>query len=141
MNRPSFGKAAGFTLIELMIALVIVAILASIALPAYSSYIDRSRIRTAQADLSGLALNLENRYQRQLAYPALTLDDTSAVEDAFSAWHPAESTFDYSLVSTSDGYTLSATGNSGRLNGCLITLDDGNARSIASCGSYNGDWQ
>ena len=59
----------GFTLIELMIAMAIVAILAAIALPSYASYVRKQKIRAAQGDLAGLVLMMENRFQQQLAYP------------------------------------------------------------------------
>lgn len=131
---------AGFTLIEMLITVAIIGILAAIALPAYDSYITKSRIKTAQADLAALALNLENAYQRQLAYPALDLDGNSTVTGAFSGWHPAESAFTYSVDSSSSSYTLTATGNTGKVNGCTITLDNENTRAITSCGSYNGNW-
>jgi type IV pilus assembly protein PilE len=36
------GKRGGFTLIELMIAVAIISILASVALPSYNDYIRRS---------------------------------------------------------------------------------------------------
>ncbi|SDW62041.1 type IV pilus assembly protein PilE [Pseudomonas kuykendallii] len=133
-------RTAGFTLIELMITLAIIGILAAIALPAYDSYITKSRIKTAQADLAALALNLENAYQRKLAYPTLTLDDSAAVTAQFTGWHPAESNFEYSLSSSASGYTLTATGSTGKVNGCEITLDNENTRTIAQCGAYNGSW-
>ncbi|WP_309137380.1 type IV pilin protein [Pseudomonas sp. LS44] len=133
-------SSQGFTLIELLIAIAIIGILASIALPAYDSYIAKGRIKAAQADLVGLSLNLENAYQRTLAYPVATPADTSATKTAFPGWQPAEASFAYSVNSAASAYTLTATGSSGRLAGCIITLTNGNVRTIASCGAYNGNW-
>ena len=48
-------KARGFTLIELMIAIVIVAILASIAIPSYREYVIRGNRRAAQAAMMEIA--------------------------------------------------------------------------------------
>ncbi len=48
----------GFTLIELMIVVAIIAILAAIALPAYQNYIARSQLSEALSLASGLKTNV-----------------------------------------------------------------------------------
>jgi type IV pilus assembly protein PilE len=54
-------RARGFTLIELMITVTVVAILAAIAYPSYESYIRRSKRSEAQQLLAGIA-NREAQY-------------------------------------------------------------------------------
>lgn len=133
-------RLSGFTLMELMIAVAIIGILAGIALPAYNGYVEKGRIKAAQADLVALSLNLENAYQRTLAYPTATPANTAATKAAFPGWQPAESSFGYSVASSATTYTVTATGSGGSLNGCVISLTNGNARTITSCGKYNGNW-
>ena len=60
-NRRSGTKAHGFSLIELMITVVIVAILASIAIPSYSAYVLRSHRTDAKSALLDMA-SLEERF-------------------------------------------------------------------------------
>ena len=55
-------KSQGFTLIELMITVAIVAILASIAYPSYTGYVIRSNRTAAQAQMMDIA----NRQQQFL---------------------------------------------------------------------------
>ena len=55
-------RAKGFTLIEVMITVVIVAILASVAWPSYQSYLQRSRRSEAQQ----LMLSIVNKEQQYL---------------------------------------------------------------------------
>src|SRR6185312_5047117 len=55
------GKRGGFTLIELMIVVMIVALLAAIAYPAFNRYAARAR-RTDGKDMLMAAASAEERY-------------------------------------------------------------------------------
>ncbi|WP_435606141.1 type IV pilin protein [Pseudomonas knackmussii] len=57
-------KETGFTLLELMMAIVIVGILAAIALPSYQAYVRRAACEDAKGVLVGAA-NLMERFRAQ----------------------------------------------------------------------------
>jgi type IV pilus assembly protein PilA len=55
----NFSKHQGFTLIELMIVVAIIAILAAIAIPQYQRYIARSQLSRADGELGALKSPVE----------------------------------------------------------------------------------
>ena len=61
-------RRSGFTLIELMIVVAIVAILAAVALPAYNDYVRRSKLAEAHAALSDLRVKMEQWFQDSRTY-------------------------------------------------------------------------
>ncbi|WP_282563015.1 type IV pilin protein [Tahibacter amnicola] len=65
-HRP--GAMRGFTLIELVIVLAIVAVLATVAIPAYRGYVLRSHRTKAQADLMEVAQLLERQFTIDRSY-------------------------------------------------------------------------
>jgi type IV pilus assembly protein PilE len=58
----------GFTLIEVLVTIAIVAIIASVALPSYTAYVQRSRIPSGLDALSSYFTRMEQRYQDSGSY-------------------------------------------------------------------------
>lgn len=116
-------KHSGFTLIEIMVVVVIIGILAAIAVPQYTQYVQRSRLVEASSLLSGLRVQLEQFYQDNRTYDnalaglpvaaALPTGPTGAGTCGVSP--PAANTTRFFVYSCSpnnagQGYTLFAVG-------------------------------
>src|SRR5262245_30004985 len=73
VNQPKTSRghrSAGFTMIELLIAMVMIAILTSIAIPSYRSYVRRAQLSDAFTTLSDLRVKMEQWYQDNKFYGA-----------------------------------------------------------------------
>ena len=67
------ARPAGFTLIEVLLALVILAVLVAIALPSYKQYRDRAMIAQAVNDIAAMNLHLRDYItQNHVAPPDLS---------------------------------------------------------------------
>lgn len=145
MPLTGHQKTTGFTLIELMIAIAIIGILASIALPSYQAYVAKSKLRAAQADVVALTLAIENVYQRTLSYPPLVNADLDAIKAAFTSWGPSSKAADFvfTVNSTATTYDISAAPPAGTsLAGCTLTMDEDNIKALGaanSCKYSNGN--
>jgi type IV pilus assembly protein PilE len=98
-------RIKGFTLIELMIGVCIVGILAAIAYPAYTDYLNRTRRSDGKAVLLNTALYMEHYYTENNSYAGATITGIGLTD--------ANSQEGYYTVSistlTPTSYTLTAT--------------------------------
>jgi type IV pilus assembly protein PilE len=78
-------KTSGFTLIELMIVVVIVAIFAAIALPSYQEYVRRAVASQAQQEIQRLATLLERHKAKNFSYFEFDSDTTVIPEGAIGS--------------------------------------------------------
>lgn len=106
-------RSAGFTLIELMIVVAVVAIIAAIALPSYQDQVRSSNRADGQAALMGLAQAMERHFTETGSYTgAATGGADTGAPAIFSSKAPIDgsSTF-YNLLivtATDSSYLLRA---------------------------------
>lgn len=112
-------RHAGFTLIELMIALAVVAILAGIAIPEYSSQVLRSQLSAATGSLKEVRARMEQRYADNRAYTDV------AGACAIPNFLDLDSGFNFTCVPANAGqsFVFTATGT-GRAVGFVYSIDE-----------------
>lgn len=81
-DRNLLGKMRGFTLIELMIVVAVVAILAAIAYPSFQEQIRKSRRAQAKADLVEYAALAERFHTSNNSYVGFRLPFTVSPREA-----------------------------------------------------------
>jgi type IV pilus assembly protein PilE len=110
--------ARGFTLIELMIVVAVLAILAAVAFPQYTNYIQRGKITEATSSLAELRLRAEKRFSDNRAYTGFS----QAIQNA--------KYFTYACVINANDFVCTATGvaNQG-MTGFVYTINESNTRT------------
>ena len=109
--RVGSSCARGFTLIEVMIALVIAAILAAVALPAYRDQLRRSTRAQAQAFLTDMASRQQQYLVEKRAYAA------SVAALGMAAPASVASAFGIEVAAAADGFVFRGGDGRGQFGG------------------------
>lgn len=138
----------GFTLIEVMITVAIIAILAAVALPSYTDYIRRGKIAEATAGLSDLRVKLEQFYQDNRNYAStatvcgVAMPDATTMQVRFFTF-----TCNWGAGGTNQSYTITATGGIAAgdqsMAGFIFTIDQQNVKTTtitAGSTAANAGW-
>lgn len=114
----------GFTMIELVIGIAVLAILGTVAVAGYSSMIRDSRQRAMENDLKAMGPAMSKHYTDHGAYPTsiLTTDGAESTPTAM-AFQPSQ---DVGVAVSVAGTSWTATATHGKLTGfsCTLTVRD-----------------
>ncbi len=127
MRKPHQKRKAGFTLLELLMVVIIIAILASLALPQYLRTVAKAR-RSEALNVLATIRSAEQRYKAQFslfsdAFGPLDIDYSDASGPVTKASMNVGSwTYDVSQANT--GSNINATGNpSTTVSKCVVGVD------------------
>jgi type IV pilus assembly protein PilE len=126
----------GFSLIELMIVVAIIAILAAVAIPNYSEYVRKSTLEEGLSVLADHRVKLEQFYQSNRGYGTTGQTPPCGHDGTASRLNVAAANGKFTFTCVLDGtnpnenqsYTLTATGAQGAAVGHVFTLNSSNVK-------------
>lgn len=131
LRRCRRAAGRGFTLIEVMIVVAIIAILAAIAIPQYREYVVRGELTDMTTQLSTMRSNMERYYQDNRRYTDVapfvspcTTPPTVSTKFVLTCNQVAAAPAVPPAPATPAGFTFIATGAAtGLLNGFTMTIN------------------
>ena len=127
----------GFTLIEVMVTVAIIAILAAIALPNYRDYVTRGRLTEAFGGLADARVKMEQYYQDNRTYPTGGCTTGAPGTTQIKVQTLQNFTLDCGTP-TATGYTVTATGTNSMV-GFAYTIDQDNVKTSTFSGTDASD--
>jgi type IV pilus assembly protein PilE len=128
-SMRQLSQHRGFTLIEVMIVVAIVAILAAIALPAYSDHMRRGQVPEAFTYLSDFKVKMEQYFQDNRNYGTTACADGTNAPSWSNFATPQAKYFTFTCTLNDGNYVLTATGSAGRATGHIYTISNTGAKT------------
>ncbi len=124
------NNTKGFTFVEVMVVAIIVAVLAIVAIPSYTAYVQNAKISCAQSMCQLIGAAIIQTHNRGIGFTANDWTDIGITNPSDNNW-----TYTFPALTAAaqltNTYAITATGQSGSLNGqtgTFLPLQTGSAQ-------------
>ena len=145
MADPRRGSA-GFSLIEIVVAVAIVAIIAAIAIPSYKDKVYKGRRADATTALADLANRMESYYAKNNTYATATIATGAGATDVLPSAASAGGSYTLSIVAagtTATAYRIQAVPTGPQAGDALcgtLSITSGNVKAVTGTGTVAQCW-